>query len=120
MSSPREPSVERRAWPTIASCALAVCGLTAFFATTSLNLEFTYGGPDHSSFGFNFQSGMDWWYHFTVIAVLAAGAVLGVLGGLKGRPLRPLAWAAFVVNAIAAVILGAFILIAYLQSRAAP
>lgn len=117
MAAPHESVDLRRAWPAITSCALAVVALVAFFSTTELHVEFSYAGKDNTSVGVNFSSSMDWWFHISVITSLVVGAALGAVGGRPGRPLRALGWVGFVVDALSAIVLGTFILIAISQAR---
>lgn len=103
----------RSAWLVGASFVALAVGLVGFFSTTELQWSLQTGG-EHSSFGFNFASSMDWWQHGVLVAVMTGGAVLGGLGVRSGR-WRALAWLAVVSNAVGAILLATFLVAAYAQ-----
>jgi hypothetical protein len=99
------------AW--LGSIIALVAVIVAFFATTQLTFDLQYAS-EAKSFGFNFSSSMDWWYHLTLLAVLIGGVALGVVATRRGES-RALAWTGIVLNAIAAALLVAFLGMAVMQ-----
>jgi hypothetical protein len=109
-----EPGGGRLAWLGPVSCAVAVLGALGFYVTTSIAFDFTYG-EDSSGFSFNFRSGMDWWYHVSLIALFLAGAALGVAGVARATRLRPVAWIGAALNVVCALLLALFLGLAISQ-----
>jgi hypothetical protein len=120
VSAMQDAHDERRAgfepsdWLGPASCAAAALGAIAFFSTTSVDLSFSYD-TELRSFGFNFTSNMDWWFHIALVAWLVAGTVAGAVGIRRAARLRPLAWLGAVVNGLAGALLTTFLSMALYQ-----
>jgi hypothetical protein len=102
-------SFEWRVWLGPVSCALAIAGLVSFFSTTTLNLNASFGGPDNSSFGFSFVSGMDLWFHISVMVLFVVGGALGTVGISRAPRFKALAWFGTMINGLCVVLLAAFI-----------
>jgi len=105
----------RPIWYGPVSCVVGVLGLAAFFATTTFSFDLRVAGSDHSSFGFNFASGMSLWYHVGLVVAFVVGFVVAVLGIRRASRLRVVAWLGLVANAIAAAFLTLFLVLAAMQ-----
>src|SRR5689334_4316519 len=92
-------------WLGPASCAAAAVGIVAFFSTSSVDFTFGYDTQELHSFGFNFASSMDWWFHVTLIVWFVVGTVAGAIGVRRAARLRPLAWLGAFVNCLAGALL---------------
>jgi hypothetical protein len=103
-----------RAWLGPASCAVAVAAFLGFYMTTTVHFDFHYG-DEGSGFGFSFASGMDWWYHITLVLLFVAGAIAGAIAGRSRGPTKYLGLVGAAVNTVCALLLALFLGAAFYQ-----